>query len=165
MLAIVASVCLVLPSGASIVDAFRAPECERCAGNRGIEYAVVTGTPVVSGLRGSVTFAGRVAGRNYVVVRAAADSRVRVTYGGLATVSVARGDVLRTGDALGTAGATLHVGMRVGETYVDPRGSAYGGSGRAAPQYAPQSVTQSAARPRFRVTLGTVPAPAQACAR
>ncbi len=70
-------------------------------------------------------------------------------------------DLLRTGDALGTAGATLHVGMRVGETYVDPRGSAHGGSGRAAPQYAPQS----AARPRFRVTLGTVPAPAQACAR
>ena len=163
MLALVASVCLVLPSGASIVDAFRAPECERCAGNRGIEYAVVTGTPVVSGLRGSVTFAGRVAGRNYVVVRAAADSRVRVTYGGLATVSVARGDVLRTGDALGTAGATLHVGMRVGETYVDPRGSAYGGSGRAAPQYASQSVTQSAARPRFRVTLGTVLS--EACAR
>lgn len=161
MLALVASVCLVLPSGASIVDAFRAPECERCAGNRGIEYAVVTGTPVVSGLRGSVTFAGHVAGRNYVVVRAAADSRVRVTYGGLATVSVARGDMLRTGDALGTAGATLHVGMRVGETYVDPRGSAHGGSGRAAPQ----SVAKSAARPRFRVTLGTVPAPAQACAR
>lgn len=156
MLALIASVCLVLPSGVNIVDTFRAPECERCAGNRGIEYAVVTGAPVVSGLRGRVTFAGSVAGRNYVVVRAEADSRVRVTYGGLATVSVARGDLLRTGDMLGTAGATLYVGMRVGETYVDPRG----GSGRAAPQFA-------AARPRFRVTLGTVPhpVPAGACAR
>ena len=133
-----------MPSGASIVDAFRAPECERCAGNRGIEYAVVTGTPVVSGLRGSVTFAGRVAGRNYVVVRAAADSRVRVTYGGLATVSVARGDVLRTGDALGTAGATLHVGTRVGETYVDPQTMAGG-------------TAATSARPRFRVTLGRGP--------
>ena len=87
-----------------------------------------------------------------MVVRAAADSRVRVTYGGLATVSVARGDVLRTGDVLGTAGATLHVGMRVGEAYVDPRG----GWVRAAPH-------DAAARPRYRVTLGTVPS--EACAR
>jgi murein DD-endopeptidase MepM/ murein hydrolase activator NlpD len=165
VLALIASVCLVLPSGARIVDPFRAPECERCAGNRGIEYSVVAGAPVVSGLRGSVTFAGRVAGRNYVVVRADADGRVRVTYGGLAIVSVARGDLLRTGDVLGTASATLHVGVRVGESYVDPRGV----SGGASRGVSGGAMPHSAARPRFRVTLGTVPVsvpvPAPACAR
>jgi murein DD-endopeptidase MepM/ murein hydrolase activator NlpD len=158
VLALFASVCLVLPAGASIVDPFRAPECERCAGNRGIEYAVVAGAPVVSGLSGSVAFAGRVAGRNYVVVRAAADPRVRVTYGGLATVAVARGNVLRTGDRLGTAGTTLHVGMRVGEAYVDPRGVDRGASGGSAPPTVRP-------RPRFRVTLGTAPIATTACAR
>jgi murein DD-endopeptidase MepM/ murein hydrolase activator NlpD len=158
VLALFASVCLVLPAGASIVDPFRAPECERCTGNRGIEYAVVAGAPVVSGLSGSVAFAGRVAGRNYVVVRAAADPSVRVTYGGLATVMVASGDALRTGDRLGTAGATLHVGMRVGESYVDPRTVERGVSGGSA-------LASPPARPRFRVTLGTAPIATTACAR
>ena len=154
MLSVVAAVCLVLPAGASVVDPFRAPECERCAGNRGIEYAVAAGTPVVSGLRGSVTFAGRVAGRNYVVVRAAADPRVRVTYGGLGSVAVARGDAVRVGDRLGTAGAALHVGARVGETYVDPLGFSGGESRGVSGGATPRS---GAASPRFRVTLGTVP--------
>ena len=164
MLAFLASVCLVLPAGASVVDPFRAPECQRCAGNRGIEYAVAAGTPVVSGVRGSVTFAGRVGGRNYVVVRADADPRVRVTYGGLGSVAVARGVAVRVGDRLGTAGAALHVGVRVGETYVDPLGFSGGVSRGVSGGATPHS---SVARPRFRVTLGTVPSmvpvPAPAC--
>lgn len=147
-------VCLALPSNATVIDPFRAPECARCAGNRGIEYAVPANAVVRSGLRGEVVFVGMVANVRYVVVRASADPRLRVTYGGLADVVVTQGEVLRRGDALGTMGesdargsgdargiARLHLGVRVGDEYMDPLVVARG----------------SAAKPRFRVTLGRGP--------
>lgn len=147
-------VCLALPSNATVVDPFRAPECARCAGNRGIEYAVPANAVVRSGLRGEVVFVGMVANVRYVVVRASANPQVRVTYGGLADVVVEQGEELRRGDALGTMGesdargsgdargiARLHLGVRVGDEYMDPLVVARG----------------SAAKPRFRVTLGRGP--------
>ncbi len=141
-------VCLALPSNATVIDSFRAPECSRCAGNRGIEYAVPANAVVRSGLRGEVVFVGMVANVRYVVVRASADPRVRVTYGGLADVAVGQGEELRRGDALGSMGesdargiARLHLGVRVGDEYIDPLVVARG----------------SAAKPRFRVTLGRGP--------
>jgi murein DD-endopeptidase MepM/ murein hydrolase activator NlpD len=147
-------VCLALPSNATVIDPFRAPECARCAGNRGIEYAVPANAVVRSGLRGEVVFVGMVANVRYVVVRASANPQVRVTYGGLADVVVEQGEVLRRGDALGTMGesdargsgdargiARLHLGVRVGDEYMDPLVVARG----------------SAAKPRFRVTLGRGP--------
>ncbi|MFZ9867219.1 MAG: peptidoglycan DD-metalloendopeptidase family protein [Ilumatobacteraceae bacterium] len=145
--ALALGVCLMLPSNATVVDPFRAPECARCAGNRGIEYALPPNSPVYSGLRGQVVYVGTVAGVQYVVVRASADARVRVTYGGLGDVVVVRGDVVRRSDVLGTA-AALHVGVRVGEEYVDPLtlthgANATGGGSVGAP-----------AAPRYRVTLG-----------
>lgn len=153
-------VCLALPSNATVIDPFRAPECARCAGNRGIEYAVPANAVVRSGLRGEVAFVGMVANVRYVVVRASADPRVRVTYGGLADVVVEQGEELRRGDALGTMGesdargagdargiARLHLGVRVGDEYMDPLVVARG----------------SAAKPRFRVTLGR--GPTSSCVR
>lgn len=147
-------VCLALPSNATVIDPFRAPECARCAGNRGIEYAVPANAVVRSGLRGEVVFVGMVANVRYVVVRASTNPQVRVTYGGLADVVVEQGEVLRRGDALGTMGesdargfgdsrgiARLHLGIRVGDEYMDPLVVARG----------------SAAKPRFRVTLGRGP--------
>ncbi|MFM2113110.1 MAG: hypothetical protein RL643_68 [Actinomycetota bacterium] len=153
-------VCLALPSNATVIDPFRAPECARCAGNRGIEYAVPANAVVRSGLRGEVVFVGMVANVRYVVVRASANPQVRVTYGGLADVVVEQGEVLRRGDALGTMGesdargsgdargtARLHLGVRVGDEYMDPLVVARG----------------SAAKPRFRVTLGR--GPTSSCVR
>lgn len=153
-------VCLALPSNATVIDPFRAPECARCAGNRGIEYAVPANAVVRSGLRGEVAFVGMVANVRYVVVRASANPQVRVTYGGLADVVVGQGEVLRRGDALGTMGesdargsgdargiARLHLGVRVGDEYMDPLVVARG----------------SAAKPRFRVTLGR--GPTSSCVR
>ena len=147
-------VCLALPSNATVIDPFRAPECARCAGNRGIEYAVPANAVVRSGLRGEVAFVGMVANVRYVVVRASADPRVRVTYGGLANVAVGQGEELRRGDVLGTMGesdargtARLHLGVRVGDEYMDPLVVARG----------------SAAKPRFRVTLGR--GPTSSCVR
>ncbi|MGA1260349.1 MAG: murein hydrolase activator EnvC family protein [Ilumatobacteraceae bacterium] len=152
--AVLLGVCLTLPSDAIVVDPFRAPECARCAGNRGIEYAVPVASAVRSGLSGRVVFAGEVAGVRYVVVRARDNPSVRVTYGGVGETTVSRGDVVRRGDVLGlasgsgntatTGAATLHVGVRVGETYVDPQTMAGG-------------TAATSARPRFRVTLGRGP--------
>ena len=134
-------VCLVLPSNASVIDPFRAPECERCAGNRGVEFAVPIGSDVVAGLSGTVSFVGVVAGRNYVVLRATANPAVRVTFGGLAATSVQLGAVVARGDRIGIAQNSLHVGLRIGDQYVDPQQS---GSG----EYS------QVAKPRYRVTLG-----------
>ena len=152
--AVLLGVCLTLPSDAIVVDPFRAPECARCAGNRGIEYAVPVASAVRSGLSGRVVFAGEVAGVRYVVVRARDTPSVRVTYGGVSEMTVSRGDLVRRGDVLGlasesgnaatTGAATLHVGVRVGETYVDPQ-TMVGG------------ISATSARPRFRVTLGRGP--------
>jgi hypothetical protein len=61
---------------------------------------------------------------------------VRITYGRLATIAVQRGDEVAVGATLGEASGVLYVGVRVGQTYVDPLAS---GSG---------------ATPRFRTTLG-----------
>lgn len=137
-------VCLVLPSNASVIDPFRAPECERCAGNRGVEFAVPTGSDVVAGLSGTVSFVGVVAGRNYVVLRATANPAVRVTYGGLALLAapqLRQGSVVARGERIGVAHHSLHVGLRIGDRYVDPQQVASGDISKVA-------------KPRYRVTLG-----------
>ena len=135
MIALVVAVCLSLPANATVIDGFRAPSCPRCAGNRGIEYALDSPT-VSAGAPGRVVFAGAVGGRNYVVLRHANDPRVRITYGRLATIAVQRGDDVAVGATLGQSSGVLYVGVRVGQTYVDPQSSSSG------------------ATPRFRTTLG-----------
>jgi murein DD-endopeptidase MepM/ murein hydrolase activator NlpD len=157
LLAAIASVCLAMPAHTYVIDPFRAPPCDRCAGNRGLDLATTSGTDVRAATNGTVTFAGLVAGRNYVVVRASADRRVRVTYGGLASVAVEQGQVVRTGDSLGTAADTLFFGVRIGDRHVDPAPFTRGAN--ATPTGAAH---ETPARPRFRITLGI--APARACA-
>ncbi|MFZ9843947.1 MAG: murein hydrolase activator EnvC family protein [Ilumatobacteraceae bacterium] len=146
-----------MPAHTHVIDPFRAPPCDRCAGNRGLDLATTAGTDVRAATNGTVTFAGLVAGRNYVVVRASADRRVRVTYGGLASVAVEQGQVVRTGESLGTASDTLFFGVRIGDRHVDP--ATFTRSAKATPAGA---ANETPARPRFRITLGT--APARACA-
>ena len=106
------------PVDGPISDPFRAPACRWCAGNRGIEYATVVGSPVRSVAPGRVTFAGTVVDRRYVVVRHA-DGR-RATYGHLATIRVDAGDRVAARTIIGTAGSTMHFGLRDGDLYVDP---------------------------------------------
>jgi hypothetical protein len=108
------------------------------------------------------------------VVRANADRRVRVTYGGLAALAVARGHAVAQGESLGTAADTLFYGVRVGDRHVDPlsftRASPAATPESATPAATPESATPVATlaeapltvRPRFRITLGV--APARACA-
>lgn len=114
----------LIPSQATITDSFRAPACQRCPGNRGIEFEVnhSTGasmTPVVALRDGVVTFAGPVARTVYVVQEVAPG--VLITYGRLLEPAVARGDVARRGETVGWVTGRLYVGVRIGGRYVDPR--------------------------------------------
>ncbi|WP_425844918.1 murein hydrolase activator EnvC family protein [Agrococcus sp. TSP3-2-1] len=93
-------------------------------GHRGIDLEAAPGSAVVAPDDGTVRFAGQVAGRPVVSIEHA---------GGLVSSfepvepSVARGDVVRRGDRIGTLlaghvpGSTrLHLGARLAGQYVDP---------------------------------------------
>ena len=113
-----ASCGLSLPPAETIVRDFERPSCVRCAGHRGITYATRAGSAFGSIARGTVSFAGQVAGTLYVVVDTGS---VRVTHGGLAEIVVRTGEMVASGQSVGLAGDTTYVGVRRGEWYVDPR--------------------------------------------
>lgn len=145
---VVASVCLALPAHLGVTDSFRAPACERCAGNRGLELATSEGSVVTAALSGTASWVGPVGNRLYVVLRSASDRRVRVTYGGLASTTLQVGDSVVAGEIVGIARAELFFGMRIGDVHVDPLRYSTAGTDRVE---SPESVQT---RPRFRITLG-----------
>jgi len=114
-----APACLLPPVVAPVLDPFREPACEWCAGNRGITYGTRAGVDVRAAAGGTVTFSGVVAGTRYVVVEHDAGG-LRATYGGLTSTRLSVGDAVAAGDVVGDAAGELHFGLRRGETYVDP---------------------------------------------
>lgn len=106
------------PVDAPVVDGFALPNGPYGAGNRGLEYATVPGTPVRAIGDGIVVFAGPVAGNRAVTVLH--PDGLRSSYSHLAEVLVATGDHVTLGQTLGTAGERLHLGVRSGGTYLDP---------------------------------------------
>jgi murein DD-endopeptidase MepM/ murein hydrolase activator NlpD len=106
------------PVDAPVTDPFRPPDCRWCAGNRGLEYGTVAGVPVRAVTTGRVTFSGVVAGRRFVVVLDAAGRRV--TYGDLALPVPATGASVVAGSVVGVTTGPLHLGVRVGDEYLDP---------------------------------------------
>jgi len=110
--------CYLPPVNAPIVDSFRAPACTFCAGNRGLEYELAPGTPVVAAAAGVVRFSGVVVGVRYLVVDQT-DGRV-ATYGRLGAARVALGSAVRQGDVLATTSDRFFFGLREGQRYVDP---------------------------------------------
>lgn len=114
-----------------VTDWFRRPGCSWCAGNRGLEFALPAGTPVVAATPGRVAFAGPVGGVPYVVVRIpeeilapAPAEGLYAVYGGLDESLVAKGDAVGAGQVLGASRAWLYVGFRLGprrdDRHVDP---------------------------------------------
>jgi murein DD-endopeptidase MepM/ murein hydrolase activator NlpD len=110
----------------SVVRRFDPPPQPWLAGHRGVDLAATPGVTVRAAGTGTVTFAGRIAGRGVVSVAHAGG--LRTTYQPV-TVSVAVGDVVTTGTPLGTldaghpgcpAAACLHWGLRRGDLYLDP---------------------------------------------
>jgi murein DD-endopeptidase MepM/ murein hydrolase activator NlpD len=106
------------PVSAEVADPFRPPACRWCPGNRGLEYATQPGDEVRAVGAGEVSFSGKVAGTVYVVVRHA--DGLRVSYGRLTDTSLSRGDVVVAGALVGHADVAFHLGVRDGETYLDP---------------------------------------------
>ena len=107
------------PVDGPIVDPYRPPPEPWLAGNRGIDYAPGRGTPVKAAADGEVTFAGQVGGELHVVILHA--DGVRTSYSFLESIAVHRGDKVKQGQVVGTAGDDLHFGARVGDDYIDPR--------------------------------------------
>lgn len=114
------------PVSAPVVDGFRPPASPYGAGNRGIDFATEPSTPVGAAAAGEVVFAGPVGGQLHVVVLHA--DGLRTSYSFLAGIAVRRGDRVEQGQPVGTAGERLHVGVRAGDTYLDPAALLFGGA-------------------------------------
>lgn len=108
-----------------VVSGFAPPPVAWAAGHRGVDLLGRPGQQVRATRFGTVTFAGRIAGRGVVVV---SHGDTRTTYEPV-TASVARGDVVSQGAVLGRLEmlgshclprACLHWGLLRGETYLDP---------------------------------------------
>jgi murein DD-endopeptidase MepM/ murein hydrolase activator NlpD len=108
-----------------VVDGFDPPSSTWGAGHRGVDLLGTIGQPVRTALSGTVTFAGRIAGRGVVVVSHGA---TRTTYEPV-SAAVRVGDALTAGARLGRLElpgshcfprACLHWGWLRGETYLDP---------------------------------------------
>ena len=108
----------IVPIPGAVVRYFQPPACERCAGHRGVTLQTQPGEVVVATADGVTEFVGRVGGRLYVVQRVSPG--VRVTYGALGSASVEEGQILVSGETLGTAGETTYLSVRVGEVHVEP---------------------------------------------
>jgi murein DD-endopeptidase MepM/ murein hydrolase activator NlpD len=110
----------VPPVRGVVVQRFVAPRCARCAGHRGVTIATTKGDLVFAVRSGVITFSGQVAGRSFIVERIAPG--VRVTYGWVDSVAdgVVEGVQVGAGEVLGTTGRLTYLGVRVGETYVEP---------------------------------------------
>jgi murein DD-endopeptidase MepM/ murein hydrolase activator NlpD len=106
----------------TISDPFRQPSCDRCAGNRGIEYSTKPGTPIIAGASGVVSFSGVVANKKYIVIKTAAGRRL--TYGSILTSDLRIGNSVVVGQIIGTTSNMLYFGLResmaLGDIYVDP---------------------------------------------
>jgi murein DD-endopeptidase MepM/ murein hydrolase activator NlpD len=108
-----------LPVTLPVIDQFRAPSCIWCSGNRGIEYHTIAGSTVSAAANGIATFVGLVAGTRYVVIRTS--DNLLVTHGRLQSVSVKAGASVVVGQAIGVAGESLYIGVRINGQYTDPR--------------------------------------------
>ncbi len=108
-----------------IVSGFDPPEQAWGAGHRGVDLLGHAGQPVRTALAGTVTFAGRLAGRGVVVVN---HGEVRTTYEPV-SAEVRVGQQVGRGERIGTLQRAsshcfprtcLHWGLLRGETYLDP---------------------------------------------
>ncbi len=97
-------------------------------GHRGVDLAALAGAPVRAVAAGTVSFAGRVAGKGVVSVELAGtgDPPLRTTYEPVA-VSVEKGEEVAAGGVLGTVepsgshcAGCLHWGLLRGDVYLDP---------------------------------------------
>jgi hypothetical protein len=114
------------PVDGPVVRPFDTLTSEYAAGHRGVDFAVPAGTPVRAANDGVVSFAGVVAGTLHVTIAHAGD--LRTSYSFLTMVAVRVGQRVARGDLIGLSGGVgadhdgtvLHLGLRIGDRYVDP---------------------------------------------
>lgn len=106
------------PVDAPVADPFRPPPQPWESGNRGLEYASTPGSTVGAIGPGVVTFAGPVAGTLHVTVLH--PDGLRSSYSFVAAVRVQVDQRVAAGEAVAVAGEGLHLGVRRGDTYLDP---------------------------------------------
>jgi len=109
-----------------LVRGFEAPRERWGAGHRGVDLAAATGQPVRAPGPGTVTFAGRVAGRGVVTVAHPDGLRsslepveARVVAGEQVTAGQELGEI-ESPEGHCAPQACLHWGVRDGATYLDP---------------------------------------------
>jgi murein DD-endopeptidase MepM/ murein hydrolase activator NlpD len=110
--------CWAKPVAGAVVDPFRAPACVWCPGNRGLEYAVESGTAVRAVAAGTVTFSGEIAGERYLVVELA--SGWKITYGRIASTALIAGDAVAGGSIVARTSERFLLGLRIDGEYADP---------------------------------------------
>ena len=116
----------VRPVEGPVVKPFTAPMTRFGPGHLGVHLRAAPGTPVRAAGDGRVVFAGKVAYSRHIVVRH--ENGWRTTYSFVASIRVRAGARVRAGEVIGTTGGRgpdhdgtlLHLGLRIGETYVDP---------------------------------------------
>ena len=116
----------VRPVSGEVVRPFDPPRSRFGAGHLGVDLAAPSGTAVRAAGPGVVSFAGSVAGALHVVVAHAGN--LRTSYSFLSSIAVRRGERIASGEVVGTTGGTgsghdgtvLHLGLRSGDTYIDP---------------------------------------------
>lgn len=105
-----------------VLDSFRAPKCERCAGNRGIELQLQTQQPVFAVSHGVISFYGEVGRTKYLVLRT--NNNRLITYGKILQSNLRAGDAVSAGQQIALSGPVLYFGIREGAgatlRYVDP---------------------------------------------
>lgn len=110
-----------------VVHTFDPPDGPYGTGHRGVDLAGDVGQPVHAIGAGTVAFVGTVAGQGVVVVD---HGRLRSTYEPV-TGLVAQGEDVAAGEPIGTLQLVhshclpdpcLHLGVKLGATYIDPLG-------------------------------------------
>ncbi|HYL53261.1 MAG TPA: M23 family metallopeptidase [Acidimicrobiia bacterium] len=116
----------VRPVDGPVVKPFVAPKTRFGPGHLGVHLRAAPGTPVRAAGDGRVVFAGKVAYSRHIVIRHW--NGWRTTYSFVASMRVHVGARVRAGEVIGTTGGrgpnhdgtVLHLGLRIGDTYVDP---------------------------------------------
>jgi murein DD-endopeptidase MepM/ murein hydrolase activator NlpD len=116
----------IRPVPGTVVRPFAPPRTRFGPGHLGVDLAAAPGTPVRAAGSGIVEFAGVVGNARHVVVRHAGS--LRTSYSFLRSIAVRGGERVTGGAVLGTTGGTgenhagqvLHLGLRVGDAFVDP---------------------------------------------
>ncbi len=114
------------PVSGAVVRPFEQPRSVYGPGHRGVDFAAPPGTPVRAANDGVVTFAGSVAGTLHVTIAHAGN--LRTSYSFLQSLAVHEGQTVARGEVIATSGgrgdehdgSVLHLGLRVGDRYVDP---------------------------------------------